>query len=119
MRYRIGEFARLAGTSIKTLRFYDQTGLLEPADVDVRTRYRFYAPEQLRDLAAIRAFRISVPRWKRYAASSDRRVVKSAASCCRDCGTARWRSNPRSEPFAAMDRLRDRERDCAGLAQYP
>ena len=55
MRYKIGEFARLAGTSLKTLRFYDQIGLLEPADVDARTRYRFYAPEQLRDLAAIRA----------------------------------------------------------------
>jgi DNA-binding transcriptional MerR regulator len=55
MRYRIGEFARLAGTSIKTLRHYDQAGLLAPVEVDVRTRYRFYAPEQLRDLAAIRA----------------------------------------------------------------
>jgi len=57
MRYKIGEFARLAGTSIKTLRFYDQAGLLEPADVDARTRYRFYAPEQLQQLAAIRAYK--------------------------------------------------------------
>jgi DNA-binding transcriptional MerR regulator len=57
MRYKIGEFARLAGTSIKTLRFYDQAGLLEPADVDARTRYRFYAPEQLQQLAAIRALK--------------------------------------------------------------
>ena len=57
MRYSIGEFARLAGTSIKTLRHYDQAGLLVPAHVDARTRYRFYAPEQLRDLAAIRALK--------------------------------------------------------------
>ena len=57
MRYRIGEFARLAGTSIKTLRHYDVAGLLEPVEVDVRTRYRFYAPEQLRDLAAILALK--------------------------------------------------------------
>ncbi|MET0658679.1 MAG: MerR family transcriptional regulator [Steroidobacteraceae bacterium] len=55
MRYKIGEFARLAGTSLKALRFYDQIGLLKPAHVDARTRYRFYKPEQLRDLAAIRA----------------------------------------------------------------
>lgn len=55
MRYRIGEFARLAGTSIKTLRHYDGAGLLQPAEVDARTRYRFYAPEQLQELAAIRA----------------------------------------------------------------
>lgn len=55
MRYKIGEFARLAGTSIKTLRYYDQAGLLEPVAVDTRSRYRYYAPEQLQDLAAIRA----------------------------------------------------------------
>jgi DNA-binding transcriptional MerR regulator len=54
-QYRIGEFARLTATSIKTLRFYDQLGLLRPAQVDVRTRYRYYGAEQLRDLAAIRA----------------------------------------------------------------
>jgi DNA-binding transcriptional MerR regulator len=57
MRYRIGEFARLAGTSIKTLRYYDASGLLQPVEVDVRTRYRYYAPEQLQDLAAIRAMK--------------------------------------------------------------
>jgi DNA-binding transcriptional MerR regulator len=54
-RYRIGEFARLAATSIKTLRFYDELGLLRPAEVDVRTRYRHYDAAQLRDFAAIRA----------------------------------------------------------------
>lgn len=57
MRYKIGEFARLAGTSIKTLRYYDHAGLLQPAEVDARSRYRFYAPEQLKDLAAIRALK--------------------------------------------------------------
>ena len=54
-RYRIGEFARLGAISIKALRFYDEIGLLRPADVDVRTRYRFYDASQLQDLAAIRA----------------------------------------------------------------
>lgn len=51
--YRIGAFAAMAGISAKTLRFYDQVGLLRPARVDSRTRYRFYLPEQLGDLAAI------------------------------------------------------------------
>ncbi len=57
MQYRIGEFARLSGVSIKTLRFYDQIGLLQPATVDSRTQYRFYDPRQLQDLAAIRALK--------------------------------------------------------------
>jgi len=51
--YRIGEFARIAGVSAKTLRFYDEIGLLEPCRTDPVTRYRYYAPEQLRELAGI------------------------------------------------------------------
>src|SRR5579871_2420016 len=53
MRYRIGEFARAAGVSPKTLRFYDEIGLLRPAGIDPRTRYRFYISKQLQDLALI------------------------------------------------------------------
>jgi DNA-binding transcriptional MerR regulator len=75
MQYRIGEFARLGGVSVKTLRFYDQIGLLQPAAVDARTQYRLYLPRQLQDLAAIRAL-------KDLGASLDdiRRVVGHAAS---------------------------------------
>jgi DNA-binding transcriptional MerR regulator len=53
MRYRIGEFARLSGASVKALRFYDRLGILEPAAVDVRTGYRLYEAAQLQDIAAI------------------------------------------------------------------
>ncbi len=51
--YRIGPFARLGGVSAKTLRYYDEIGLLRPVRTDPVTGYRCYAPEQLRDLAAI------------------------------------------------------------------
>jgi DNA-binding transcriptional MerR regulator len=53
MQYRIGEFAKLGGVSVKTLRFYDEVGLLRPGSVDPLTRYRGYRAEQLQDLAAI------------------------------------------------------------------
>jgi DNA-binding transcriptional MerR regulator len=56
-QYRIGEFAALGGVSRKTLRFYDEMGLLRPASVDPRTRYRRYLPEQLEDLASILALK--------------------------------------------------------------
>lgn len=60
--YRIGEFAELSGISAKTLRFYDEIGLLRPASVDPRTRYRHYLPEQLNDLASILALKdLGVP----------------------------------------------------------
>ena len=57
MQYRIGEFAKLSGVSTKTLRFYDEVGLLRPTFVDPLTRYRLYSPAQLQDLAAIRALK--------------------------------------------------------------
>ncbi len=57
LRYRIGEFAEIAGVSVKTLRFYDEIGMLRPAAVDPRTRYRHYLPPQLEDLASIVALK--------------------------------------------------------------
>src|ERR1700757_4080720 len=55
--YRIGKFADLSGVSSKTLRFYDEIGLLSPASIDARTCHRFYRPEQLEELASIRALK--------------------------------------------------------------
>jgi len=52
-RYRIGEFASLAGVSVKALRFYDEIGLLRPSSVDARSGYRHYSHEQLEKLASI------------------------------------------------------------------
>ena len=61
-QYRIGEFAALSGVSAKTLRFYDEIGLFRPANIDPRTRYRFYLPQQLGELASILALKeIGVP----------------------------------------------------------
>lgn len=55
--YQIGEFAELAGVSAKTLRFYDDIGVLRPASVDPRTGYRRYLPQQLEELASILALK--------------------------------------------------------------
>ena len=57
MPYRIGEFAKLSGLSPKTLRFYDQIRLLQPAHVDPCSNYRMYQPRQLEQAAAIQAFK--------------------------------------------------------------
>jgi DNA-binding transcriptional MerR regulator/effector-binding domain-containing protein len=45
--FSIGEFARLGGVSVRTLRHYDEIGLLRPATVDPDTGYRGYAAGQL------------------------------------------------------------------------
>jgi len=57
LHYQIGEFAELSGVSTKTLRYYDEIGILRPAAVDSRTRYRRYSTQQLKDLASILALR--------------------------------------------------------------
>jgi len=80
--YHIGEFAELGGVSAKTLRFYDEIGLLRPATVDPRTRYRLYSPHQLEDLASILALKnlgISLAQvrelTKRKGSTTDRRPI--------------------------------------------
>lgn len=55
--FRIQDFSRLSGVSAKALRHYDRLGLLRPAAVDPRTRYRSYTAQQLVRLQRILAMR--------------------------------------------------------------
>jgi DNA-binding transcriptional MerR regulator/effector-binding domain-containing protein len=45
--YSIGEFSKMSGLTVKTLRFYHEQGLLEPSSVDDQTGYRYYAANKL------------------------------------------------------------------------
>lgn len=47
--FKIGEFSKMAMTTVKTLRYYDETDLLKPAFVD-DNGYRYYETEQLSTL---------------------------------------------------------------------
>ena len=40
--FSIGEFSRITGLTVKTLRFYHQQGVLVPSRVDPSTGYRYY-----------------------------------------------------------------------------
>ncbi|MCB0238262.1 MAG: MerR family transcriptional regulator, partial [Anaerolineae bacterium] len=51
--YKIGEFSRLSRITVKTLRHYDEAGLLRPAYVDRFSGYRYYSAGQLPDLYQI------------------------------------------------------------------
>src|SRR5437016_6623055 len=53
----IGDFSLVTHLSIKTLRYYHQVGLLEPAEVDPDTGYRSYCVEQLPTAQIIQRFR--------------------------------------------------------------
>jgi DNA-binding transcriptional MerR regulator len=45
--FKIGEFSKLTQVSIRMLRYYDEVGLLKPADIDKFTGYRYYSVEQI------------------------------------------------------------------------
>jgi DNA-binding transcriptional MerR regulator len=53
----IGDFSRATLLTIKTLRHYDDTGLLEAAEVDPRTGYRRYLTSQIPQAQMIKRFR--------------------------------------------------------------
>jgi len=55
--FRIGEFSKMAKTTIKALRYYDEVGLLKPEETDKFTSYRFYTTDQLVALHSIQAYR--------------------------------------------------------------
>jgi DNA-binding transcriptional MerR regulator len=55
--FRIGDFSQLGQVSIRTLRLYDEMGLLKPAEVDDFTDYRYYSLEQLPRLNRIVALK--------------------------------------------------------------
>jgi DNA-binding transcriptional MerR regulator len=56
---RIGDFSKLSRVPIKTLRYYDEMGLLEPVHVDDFTGYRHYdyEYEQMTHLYSILALK--------------------------------------------------------------
>lgn len=49
----IGEVARMKGVSHKSLRYYEQLGILTPAYIDPQTGYRYYAMNQMIDVDVI------------------------------------------------------------------
>ncbi len=45
--FKIGEFSKLTQVSIRMLWYYDETGLLKPAETDPFTGYRLYSTKQI------------------------------------------------------------------------
>ncbi len=56
--YSIGQVSKIKNISIKTLRFYDEIGVLKPYYVDPFTKYRYYSIEQLIYIDIIKELKI-------------------------------------------------------------
>ena len=54
---KIGDFSKLSFVSVRTLRYYEEMGLLKPVEVDRFTGYRYYSVDQLPRLNRILALK--------------------------------------------------------------
>ena len=57
MKMQIKEFAEFTGVSVRTLHYYDEIGLLQPAHVERSTGYRFYDENSLLRMQEILFYR--------------------------------------------------------------
>ncbi len=57
MKMQIKDFAKFTGVSVRTLHYYDEIGLLKPAEVDEHTGYRFYDENSLLRMQEILFYR--------------------------------------------------------------
>lgn len=57
--YTVGQISKLCNIPIKTLRYYDEIGLLLPEHVDTQNKYRYYSKKQIMYLNIIKHFKSS------------------------------------------------------------
>lgn len=57
--YLIGEVSNLCNVPIKTLRYYDEIGLLKPKKVASNNNYRYYSQEQILQINIIKDLKLS------------------------------------------------------------
>lgn len=77
--YSIGEFSKIGSVSTKTLRYYDEIGLLRPAYVDAETHYRYYAEEQVDQILLIselKTYDLRLEQIKAILESRDRSLLE-------------------------------------------
>lgn len=55
--FSIGEFSKITGLTVKTLRFYHEQGILIPTHVETGTGYRFYAESKIETARIITSLR--------------------------------------------------------------
>ena len=94
----IGEFSKICMVSAKTLRYYDQIGLLKPGYVSRESGYRYYEAAQLKDM-------LLITRLKRYGFSLPE---IAAAMAARDSDALAARMRAKREIFLGEIRSQQR-----------
>ena len=72
----IGEFSNICKVSTKTLRYYDEIGLLKPSEINPENGYRYYAIEQLERMLFInrlKSYSFSLDEIKEFMQSDEKK----------------------------------------------
>jgi DNA-binding transcriptional MerR regulator len=100
--FKIGDFSRIARVSCRLLRYYDELGLLKPAQLERDSGYRYYSASQLPRLN-----RILVLKELGLSLEEIARVLDSNLSAAELRGMLTVRRNDAQRALAEeMDRLR-------------
>ncbi|MCD1258554.1 MerR family transcriptional regulator [Paenibacillus athensensis] len=76
---KIGLFSKLAQVTVRTLRHYDDIGLLAPAQIDPHSGYRYYTYDQLAFVHQIQAFKDAGLSLEQIKEMMDRRLSTDTA----------------------------------------
>ena len=55
--YRISQFSKISGLTVKALRYYDQENILQPTFRNEDNQYRYYNEEDLKKSQLIKSLR--------------------------------------------------------------
>ena len=55
--YRISQFSKISGLTVKALRYYDQENILQPTFRNEDNQYRYYNEEDLKKTQLIKSLR--------------------------------------------------------------
>ena len=118
--YASGEFARLAGVSVRTIRYYDEIGLLEPSDRS-DAGYRRYSDADLEDLEQILALKYLGFSLDEIQRLSKQGVASLEARLAKQKAMVRDKRKQLDDILRAIERaeaaLREDERDIGAIAR--
>ena len=107
---RIGEMARLAGTTPRTIRYYEEIGLLAPAPARASGRHRTYTPQEVERLREVMRLKdllgVSLEELRTLLAAEEARAEVRAQLRREDVDPARRRELLR-EALGHLDRQLD------------
>ena len=88
MEYSIRELSKLSGVSTRTLRFYDEIGLLKPCRV-AESGYRYYGAAEVDRLQDILYYRALGGGWPAFGSAWTRPPLTASPRCA--ATLPRWR----------------------------